>query len=272
MMEGSANVISIPRRALIGHTGFVGSNLARQRRFDGLFNSRNIGELNQSEYDVTVCAAVSAVKWKANLDPQGDWQAIEKLLESLKWHSCRRFILISTVDVYPNPNLATEDLDVGHLTNHAYGTNRRRVEEFIVERFPDHYIVRLPGLFGDGLKKNVIFDLLNNRELEVINPNSSYQYYDLSRLSDDLDRAIHQGIRLLNLATEPILTGQIIRRFFASRSVGQRAGPTVHYDFRSRYSSHWGSSDGYLYSAATVLDDLERFLVAQPGFQRPGGE
>lgn len=260
------------KSALVGYSGFVGSNLLAQCPYDGLYNSQNIRDLAGRKFDVIVCAAVSAVKWLANRDPERDWQQIQTLLDSLSSVKAGKMVLISTVDVYANPNLVTEDVDAAFLANHAYGENRLRVEQFVVEHFSDHHIIRLPGLFGFGLKKNVIFDLINNRGLEVINPESSYQYYDLSRLSTDLGQVIQNNIRLLNLATEPISTGEIIRRFFPDRIVGQKAGPIARYDFRSNYSSHWGSSNGYLYSAATVLDDLERFLVAQPGFHQPGGE
>ena len=35
--------------ALIGHTGYVGSNLAEQVRFDDFFNSSNIAELGRQK-------------------------------------------------------------------------------------------------------------------------------------------------------------------------------------------------------------------------------
>jgi hypothetical protein len=43
----------------------------------------------------------------------------------------------------------------------AYGRNRRALEAFCADRFDDCLIVRLPALFGPGLRKNFIFDLLN---------------------------------------------------------------------------------------------------------------
>lgn len=47
--------------ALIGHTGFVGSNLREQHEFDVFFNSRNIEEIKGGEFDLLVCAGVNAV-------------------------------------------------------------------------------------------------------------------------------------------------------------------------------------------------------------------
>ena len=46
------------RRALIGHTGFVGSNLDRQLAVTDRYNSRNVGEMRGQSYDEIVCAGV----------------------------------------------------------------------------------------------------------------------------------------------------------------------------------------------------------------------
>jgi len=251
---------NVPQSALIGHTGFVGSNLSTQRRYSCLFNSRNIGDLNQREYSLTVCAGVYALKWKANLDPEGDWKSIEILLETLARHVCQKFVLISTIDVYPNPNGFSEDASPAFDGNHAYGRHRLCIEQFVSNHFPDHHIVRLPGLFGPGLKKNVLFDLINRREMDTIQPRSTFQYYDLSRLADDLDTVVSNGIRILNVATEPIQTATILDRFFPTLTVGSKASPPVSYDFRSRHAGVWGRADQYLYSADTVMADFDRFL------------
>ncbi len=250
----------LPPSALIGHTGFVGSNLSAQVGYSHLFNSRNIQELNQREYTLTVCAGVSALKWKANKDPEGDWKSIERLLDVLDGHSCRKFVLISTVDIYPNPRGVSEAVFPDSDDNHAYGRHRLRIEQFVSNRFPDHHIVRLPGLFGTGLKKNVLFDLINRRELDSIHPESIFQYYDVSRLTADLDRMIFNGIRVLNLSTEPIATSTILKRFFPDLIVGSKASSPVIYDMRSLHADFWLGSDGYLYSAESVLSDFQRFL------------
>ena len=49
------------RTALIGHTGFVGSNLASSHRFDDVYNTANIAEIEGREYDLVVYGATSFV-------------------------------------------------------------------------------------------------------------------------------------------------------------------------------------------------------------------
>ena len=46
--------------ALIGHTGFVGSNLTNKHTFPALFNSTNIEEMRGGTFDSVVCAGVQA--------------------------------------------------------------------------------------------------------------------------------------------------------------------------------------------------------------------
>src|SRR6185436_17101113 len=90
-------------RGLIGHTGFVGSNLARQTRFDATFNSSNIESIAGQEFELLVIAGVRAEKWIANANPEQDMAAIDRLLAPLKNAKARQVVLISTVDVFVPP-------------------------------------------------------------------------------------------------------------------------------------------------------------------------
>ncbi|MCA1808618.1 MAG: NAD-dependent epimerase/dehydratase family protein [Kiritimatiellia bacterium] len=249
--------------ALIGHTGFVGSNLAAATDFTDYFNSKNIEEIRQRSFNLVVCAGVAAVKWRANQDPDEDLAAIERLLAPLRTINAERFVLISTVDVYPNPCGVDEATDPHGTANHAYGSHRLMIEDFVREYFKNHHIVRLPGLFGPGLKKNVIYDLLHAHQLDVINPASEFQYYNLARLWSDLQEIITRRLPLVNLATEPLATATIIERFFSSLLVGCAPSPFSRYDMRTRYADLRDHSGCYLYSAKEILEDLGQFIAGE---------
>lgn len=154
----------MPRTALIGHTGFVGGELSRQRDFTAVFNSSNIESIRGQTFDRIVCAGVSAVKWLANKEPKRDWVSIQRLMECLSNVSAADFVLISTIDVYRQTAGLTENDAPSTEGLHAYGLHRLRLESFIAERFPGHAIVRLPALFGTGLKKNALYDLLHDNQ------------------------------------------------------------------------------------------------------------
>ena len=248
------------RNALVGYTGFVGSNLTRGASFSHLYNSSNFRQMRAEQFDTIVCAGVSAAKWKANLDPSSDWDQISALIAELATIKARRFILISTVDVYPDTSLPldeTADLGADH---HAYGTHRLRLEQFVARTFERFSIVRLPALFGPGLKKNALFDLMNNHEIHRINPNGIFQWYPLARLIDDLAVIDRHDLQRVNLVTEPIPLRAIWERFFPQHNIPESAAPGAQYRLRSQFASFLGGRDGYVMDAADVMSELGAFI------------
>jgi hypothetical protein len=246
----------MPGACLIGHTGFVGKNLARQYVFSDCYNSTNIEQIRGRSYDLLVCCGVSAVKWQANRFPAEDRAAIDRLLKNLSLVTAARSILISTVDIYPSVEGVDESFDPHGDPNHAYGTNRLHVEDTIQKLFGRSHVVRLPALFGPGLKKNVIYDLLHDNCLDAIHPQASFQYYDVRRLWLDLQVVIRNDLREVNFATAPIKTCEIVRRYFPSKQIASPAARPPAYDMRTQYAEYFGGSGGYIYSAEQVLADL----------------
>jgi dTDP-4-dehydrorhamnose reductase len=247
--------------ALIGHTGFVGGNLARQHPFDACFNSRNFRDMAGQRFELLVCAGLPAAKWLCNREPEADWARIAALQDVLARVEARHVVLISTIDVYASPEGVDERTPIDAGAGHAYGRHRLLFERFIESRFPDVLVARLSGLFGPGLKKNVIFDLLHDNCLDAINPASRFQWYDLARLWRDLERCRALGLRLVNLVNEPVPTGAILTRFFPAK-VRAGTSPAVAYDVRSREADRLGGAGGYLQGQDEVLADLGRFVAA----------
>ncbi|MCK5536504.1 MAG: NAD(P)-dependent oxidoreductase [Bacteroidales bacterium] len=250
------------RTALIGYTGFVGSNLQQQYNFTDLYNSKNFQEMKDQEYDLVVCAGISAVKWIANKEPKKDLDSIKTLEDILSTIKAKRFILISTIDVYATTQYLDEDFNCDSVDNHAYGTHRLAFEQFCSSKFSDCTIVRLPGLFGDGLKKNVIYDLLNDNCLEMINTKSSYQYYYLKYLWKDIQVVMNNDIKLINFFTEPVPTQDIFSTFFSEKEIGQEAVTEGHYDLRTKYAENWNNSEKYIYTKDEMIQQLSEFIKA----------
>ncbi|GGY49425.1 NAD-dependent epimerase/dehydratase family protein [Parvularcula lutaonensis] len=245
--------------ALIGYTGFVGGNLDRQHAFAARYNSANISDIAGTEIDTLVFAGAQGKKWWANQNPDEDWRSIEKALAPLRQASVRRLILISTIDVLP-PGPGHDETTDCSKPQHAYGRNRFRLEEELKAMIPDTTVVRLPGLFGEGLKKNVIYDLLTDNMLEKINPASSFQYYDLTRLWQDICTTLDAGIRLIHFFPEPLGTQAILDAFFPDKAVGSAPYPEAHYDYRTIHDGFFGGRDGYMLDTDEVLEDLSHFI------------
>lgn len=146
--------------ALVGYTGFVGGNLAARHAFTKLYNSQNIEEAFGTAPDLLFYAGLPAAKYLANTDPEGDFAVCKNAFANIEKIAPKRLVLISTVDVYETPNGVMEK-DAPSLENPgAYGRNRAKLEQLVRKAYPEALIVRLPGLFGCGLKKNFLYDFL----------------------------------------------------------------------------------------------------------------
>lgn len=261
------------KTALIGYTGFVGSSLRAQRSFEGLFNSTNFQDMAGQSFDLIVCAGLPATKWKINKDPQEDWIRILKLQSVLERVTTREFVLISTIDVYPGRTGQNEDAPFPSLSEmNAYGYHRLLFECFTAHAFSKAAIVRLPGLFGTGLKKNVIFDLLHDNALEAINPASIFQWYPMTRLWRDIETVREAGLRVCNLFPEPIPTARILAELFPGKQVGQKAGPAVTYDMHTKHGDLFGCSlPNYMDTAEEVFDQLAHYVRHEAVVSRKAG-
>ncbi len=248
--------------ALIGYTGFVGSNLARQRTFDERFNSANIETISDRNFDLIVCAGAPAEKWKANKDPDADLANIDRLLRALEDVDAQKFVLISTVDVFANPVGVDEDSPAPLSGLHAYGRNRRMLEEVIASRF-DTLVVRLPGLYGTGLKKNVIYDFLHDNGTEKIDSRGVFQFYGLDRLWRDIEVALGAELPLVHLATEPVSVADVVRAAFDIEFSNEVAPSPARYDVRTRYAELFGGTAPYLESRDQVLAGIKNFVQVQ---------
>lgn len=158
---GSHNAAHAKGNALIGHTGFVGATLARQTRFAARYNSASIAESAGRRFDAVVCAAAPGSMLEANTAPEADRAKIHALIEQLDAIHADRFILISSIAVLADFAGGDDETTTAFQQDLAYGRHRRELEAFVEDRFADHLIVRLPALFGEGLRKNFVFDLLN---------------------------------------------------------------------------------------------------------------
>lgn len=218
------------KSVLIGFNGFVGSNLDH-RKYDLLVNSRNSSSLRNQHFDRVLCCGFTGTKYIANENPMEDWNKIAGLLEILMTISCSRMTLISTIDIYES---------------NPYGRHRKRIEEILLEKFKDRCrIVRLPGIYGRNLKKNALFDLINQHELGKICLQDQYQWYDLGDLETDL----RVELPLMELFPEPLTIGELNSHIFKYSEALFSKTKTRHYERRP-----------YVYDKCSSLNKISNFV------------
>jgi len=299
-------------KALVGYTGFVGGNIFEAGEFDGLYNSKNISDSFGTSPDLLIYAGLRAEKYLANNAPEKDMDLIIEAEKNIENINPKRLVLISTVDVFINPNGADENKKIDTDGLHPYGLNRYRLEQWVSERYTDALIIRLPGLFGKGIKKNFIYDYinvipfmlteqklseLNKRDSEIskyyiaqgngfykvnvddsekemlkgkfrslgfsalnfTDSRSKYQFYDLSRLWEDIQTALDAELKLWHPATEPISAGELYKYLTGKDFVNELSSVPVNYDFRTIYGNLFGGSNGYICSKDQVLRQIKSF-------------
>jgi dTDP-4-dehydrorhamnose reductase len=250
--------------ALIGFSGFVGSTLLKQAPFESLYRSTNIAEIEGKSFGTVVCAGAPAQKWIANRDPEGDREKIEELIAHLKAMTCKTLVLISTVDVFKNSLGADEGTAVDESGLHAYGLHRRLLEKFVETHFPNHLIVRLPGLVGPGLRKNVIFDFLNENNLHIIESRGVFQFYPMVNLWYDIQTALDARLKLIHLTAEPISVADISSLGFGKAFDQEQASVPAAYDMRTRHAQCFGASGQYQYNRRETIQAVRTYAQSEP--------
>ena len=144
---------------LVGSTGFVGGNLAAKHAFAAVCHSTDIAAQFGAKPDLCVYAGVPAAMFLANADPDADLAVMAAARENLRQIASKQLVLISSIAVYADSRGKDEQSPMTPDGLPAYGRNRLQLERWVREDYPNALIVRLPALYGIGLKKNFLFDL-----------------------------------------------------------------------------------------------------------------
>jgi len=251
------------KNALIGFTGFVGSTLLNQKKFNFLYRSNNIHEIENQCFDFVLCAGAPAQKWLAIKEPEQDLQNIESLISHLKTIQTKMFVLISTVDVFSSSFEVDENSSIDESGLNAYGLHRRLLEKFVISHFERYLILRLPGLVGPGLKKNVIFDLLNDNNLGAIDSRGVFQFYPMVNLWHDIQTALKENLQIVHFGTEPISVSEIASHGFGIEFNNIVSETTPNYKMRSIYAGVFGGLNGYLYSRRETLLAIRAYALSE---------
>ncbi|MBY0514562.1 MAG: hypothetical protein K2P78_11700 [Gemmataceae bacterium] len=249
--------------ALVGHTGFVGSNLLRQHRFDARFNSKTVEQLAGQRFDLLVVSGLPAAKWVANGDPAGDRANLDRLWNAVRQARADTVVIVSTVDVYPTPIDVDEDTPIDAAAQQPYGRHRLLLERLAAGHFPRVLSARLPGLFGPGLRKNAVYDLLHANETHKVHAAGVFQFYNLCRLWADVRTALDAGLSVVNLATEPVSIREVAREAFGVEFANDPGTRPARYDVRTRHAALFGGFGGYLDPREEVLAELRAFVAAE---------
>lgn len=230
---------------LVGSTGFVGGNLLAKHTFAAECHSSDITAQYGTRPDLCVYAGVPAAMFLANADPEADLAVMRAARENIRQIAPKRLILISSIAVLADSRGVYEDSpaqDTEALP--AYGKNRLQLERWVREDFPDALIVRLPALYGAGIRKNFLFDL-HTITPAMLRPEKYSELAAKSPLVKSAYTLADNGFYKLNGTADPVA----LRAFFAANDFNALAFT----DARSRYQ---------FYNLGRLWSDMEAARAA----------
>lgn len=96
--------------------------------------------------------------------------------------------------------------------------------------------------------------------LNFTHPESLYQFYNLENIHNDIQKALKNDIKTLNICSQPICANELAFKFFNLKLTQKEGNTFFDYDIKSKYSSLWNSDTGYLYTKEEVFSDLESYF------------
>ncbi len=236
--------MTMSKDLLVGSTGFVGGNLMAAHSFAAACHSTDIAAQFSTAPDLCVYAGVPAAMFLANADPEADLAVMAAARENLRRIAPRKLVLISSIAVYADSRGKDEADAPTPADLPAYGRNRLQLEHWVRQDFPDALIVRLPALYGLGLRKNFLFDL-HTITPAMLRPE---KYEELAAVSD-LVKASYALADNGFYKLVPEADAAALREFFAANDFNALAFT----DSRSRYQ---------FYNLGRLWQDIRKALDA----------
>ena len=120
---------------------------------------------------------------------------------------------------------------------------------------------KLNGKIESKLLKDY-FSSMPFNALNFTDSRSNFQFYNLSRLYNDITLALKAKLRYLNLTPPPISAKEIYEAVSGKSGWENKLQtPPFDYDLRSHYSTFFGGdNNGYLCTRDYVLKDICKFM------------
>ena len=96
--------------------------------------------------------------------------------------------------------------------------------------------------------------------LNFTDSRSSYQFYNLGRLWEDVQTALENDIKLWHPATEPVSAAELYRYLSGDEFVNEYSSVVADYDYRTVHGQLFGGIEGYISTKEEVLKQIEEFV------------
>ena len=142
-------------------------------------------------------ASNNSKKYIADHEPLVDFDlSVNQQMRVLQDFPAGLHILLSSVDVYSDldsPETTNEDIIPDVCTNSHYGFHKFLAEQCVQHYATNWLIVRLAGMVGPNLKKNPVYDIVNQKPLRI-HPDSEYQFMHTAEVARIVWNLVERGL------------------------------------------------------------------------------
>lgn len=107
------------------------------------------------------------------------------------------------------------------------------------------------------------FEKIGFTALSFTDSRASYQFYNLAYLWNHIEKALDNGIKVLNLATEPVTASEVYSYIKGEKFINEISDNPARYDFKTTYDLLYGGKNGYIFDKNFVLEDIKKFVEDQ---------
>lgn len=201
------------RIALLGYRGFVGKKIFTKLMEAGYevigISKETYQNFRDEPFDIVINAATPSKRYWALQNPIEDFEATVRLTADIvynwKW---KKLVQISTVS-------ARCQLD------HPYGINKLCAEVLVLNSSKNNLVFRLGALFGDGLNKGVIFDMINQNPI-YLTSDSKYNFISTDEAAEIIVKNLDKNGVIEAGARDQISLQEISTKFNMNTQFGDR--------------------------------------------------
>jgi len=246
---------------ILGGTGFVGSafvRLCKRNNIEFVSINRN----NYKTYAGTKCSVLinangNSKKYIANTDEMFEFDAsVRSVKSSLIDFKYDKYIYLSSCDVYPdcsNESSTDEKQKIDIMSQSNYGFHKYLAELCVIHGDNNWLLFRVGGLVGKGLRKNPVFDIVNDGRL-WINRKSKLQFMNTDRLAESVLMLHNNNVsnQIFNIAGRDVIEMEEVAKV-AKKEIISDGNSVVTYNISIDKISNYIDIE-------KTADAVERFL------------
>lgn len=120
----------------------------------------------------------------------------------------------------------------------------------------------------DKEKKSILKKFFLSKGFSALNFTDSrgcFQFYNLKYLWDHIQVVLKNDLRVVNMATEPVVIGELYEAIYNNEFINYISDKIPHYNFKTKYCKEFSGSNGYIWGKDLVVKDIINFINRSSG-------